>query len=48
MREDAAADGKLRVFVSYSGKDEAFAQELVAGLERDQKNEINVRLAQLY
>jgi hypothetical protein len=36
MREDAAADGKLRVFVSYSRKDEAFAQELVAGLERDQ------------
>ena len=46
MREDAAADGKLKVFVSYSRKDEAFAQELVAGLERNQcPNEINVRLA---
>ena len=26
-------DGKLKVFVSYSRKDEAFAQELIAGLE---------------
>jgi WD40 repeat protein len=30
--QGAAADGKLTVFISYSRKDEAFAQELVAGL----------------
>jgi TIR domain-containing protein len=29
----AARDRKLRVFISYSRKDEDFAQELLAGLE---------------
>ena len=29
----AAGDRKLRVFISYSRKDEDFAQELLAGLE---------------
>jgi hypothetical protein len=29
----AGADGKLKIFISYSRKDEDFAQELLAGLE---------------
>jgi hypothetical protein len=30
----AAGDRKLRVFISYSRKDEDFAQELLAGLKK--------------
>jgi hypothetical protein len=30
--ENAVGDRKLRIFISYSRKDEDFAQELLAGL----------------
>jgi hypothetical protein len=33
MATTGAADQKLRVFISYSRKDEDFAQELLAGLQ---------------
>jgi hypothetical protein len=38
--ESAAGDRKLKVFISYSRKDEDFAQQLLAGLELDVCNVI--------